>query len=90
MIPDKLYSAWKKGRSQVDVDNRFADRVMERIGDREQPRHGREVVVPRRSPYRLAWRLQVAAAVFVLGLSIGLVRASSLILFLLLNTSRGY
>ena len=39
---------------------------------------------------RFAWRLQVAAAIFVVGLSVGLIRASSLIAFLLLSTSRGY
>ena len=90
MISDDLYSVWKRRRSQVDVDNRFADRVMERIGECERPQLHRAAVVAERSPYHFAWRVQVAAAVFVVGLGIGLIRASSMIVFLLLSTSRGY
>ena len=90
MISDDLYSVWKKRRSQVDVDSRFADRVMERIGPCELPQRLRAVAVVRRRRHRLAWRLQLATAVFIVGLGIGLIRSSSIIIFLLLCASRGY
>ena len=89
MIPDDPYSVWKRRRSKVGVDSRFADRVMERIGGYELPQHHRAAVVAERSPYRFAWRVPVAAVVFVVGLGVGLVRAGSMIIFLLLSTSRG-
>ena len=89
MTPDDLYRAWKRRRCQVDVNNYFADRVMERIGGRELPQH-HPVAFAEHSPSRFAWRVQMAAAVFVVGLGVGLIRASSFIVFLLLNTSRGY
>jgi hypothetical protein len=90
MISDDLYSVWKRRRSKVGVDSGFADRVMDRIGGYELPQQHRAAVVAERSPCRFAWRVQVAAAVFVVGLGVGLIRASFMIVFLLLSTSRGY
>jgi len=90
MNSDDLYNVWKRRRSQVGVDSRFADRVMERIRGHEPPRRHRAAVVAGRSPYRFAWRVQAAAAVFVVGLGVGLIRAGSIIVFLLLSASRGY
>jgi hypothetical protein len=90
MISDDLYNVWKRQRRHVDVDSRFADRVMEQIGEHKRPQHHRAAVVVERSPRRFARHIPVAAAVFVVGLGVGLIRASSMIIFLLLSTSRGY
>ena len=90
MTSDDLYSSWRRGRRQVDVDDGFADRVMERIDERDLVQRRPSAAPLERRPSRLAWRVQLAAAVFVVGLSIGLVRASFLIVFLLLTASRGY
>jgi len=90
MIPDDLYTAWKRRRSRVEVDNGFADRVMERIDGDELPQHEPAAVAAKRGPYRFAWRVQVVAAVFLVGLGVGLIRASSVIVFQLLSVSRGY
>ena len=90
MISDDPYSVWKKRRSQVDVDRRFADGIMARIGEHDLCELHRVTVVAERRSSRIAWRVQVAAAVLVVGLGVGLIRASSLIVFLLLSTSRGY
>ncbi len=90
MNSDDPYSVWKRRRSQVDVDSHFADRVMERIREREPPQRRSAAVVAEHSSHRFAWRVQVAAAVFVVGLGFGLFRACFFIVLLLLGTSKGY
>ena len=90
MTSNELFDAWKRQRRQVGVDSRFADRVMERIGGHKRPQHQRAAVVAERSLYRFARRVPVAAAVFLVGLGVGLIRAGSMVVFLLLSTSRGY
>jgi hypothetical protein len=90
MISDDPYSDWKSRRRQVGVDRHFTDRVMDRIGQREPPQRGGAAVVAERRASRFAWRMQLAAAVVVVGLGVGLVRTGSVILFLLLSASKGY
>ncbi len=90
MNSDDSYSDWKRRRRQVDVDDRFADRIMERIDGIEPVQRRPAAIVAERGSHRFAWRVQVTAAVLVVGLGIGLLRAGFFIVFLLLSTSRGY
>jgi len=90
MNSDDPYSDWKRQRSHVDVDDRFADRIMERIEGIEPVQRRPPAIVAERGSHRFAWRVRVTAAVLVVGLGIGLLRAGSFFVFLLLSTSRGY
>ncbi len=90
MNSDDPYRLWKRRRSHVDVDDRFADRVMERIGGLEPVQPRSPAAVAERGSHRFAWHVRVTAAVLVVGLGIGLLRAGFFIVFLLLSTSRGY
>ena len=89
MISEDPYDVWRRQRSQVPIDDQFVDRVMERIYEDDPSRHHRLEAVAQRSWRRFARYFETAAAVFIVGLCVGLVRASSLIIFLLLSTSTG-
>ncbi len=87
MNQEDAYAAWKELRKDVDVDAGFADRVMERIRQHEGPRP--------RGPHQdglasRAWQAQVVAALLVVGLALGLLRAGSVIAFVLMTCTGGY
>ena len=90
MTLDDLYKAWKKERGETSVDTHFVDSVMQQVAGGEVIQGSCVSIAPGGKPVRLAWCVQAAVAVIVVGLGIGLIRASSMVLFLLLYTSQGY
>ena len=87
MNPDEIYTAWKNARKQVDVDAGFSDRVMKEVLQHQRPRPGeRDQAVHSRR----VWRAKAVAALLVVGVAAGLLRAGSVIALVFLNSTTGY
>ena len=54
MKSEELYKAWKEGKNQVDIDNSFADEVMNQIHQYEQKKS--------KSLYDMQWLADVISA----------------------------
>ena len=87
MNPDEIYSAWKNARKQVDVDAGFSDGVMQEVLQHQgrRPGEGDQAVRSRR-----VWRAKAVAAVLVVGVAAGLLRAGSVIALVFLDSTTGY
>ena len=82
------YETWRAGRSDVQVDEQFADRVMDSLRTSGRPRSGAQG--PPRRGFRFASHPVAAAALFAAGLIVGLLQVGSLTAFILFFSSEGF
>ncbi len=87
MNSSRLYDRWKDKRSAVEVDDRFADRVIDEIRQC-QPRRPSDVVSAGETGRGASHRFLVAALV-VAGIVVGVLRVGSVIAFILFTSTEG-
>jgi len=73
------YEAWKRERSDVEVDERFADLVMAKV----RASGARKGHVSVNAPAGRTWRRAAAAAVLAAGLAVALTRMAAMAAFVL-------
>lgn len=82
------YEAWKKMRSEVERDPRFADRVMRAVRACDRPPGDAEPASP--GPFYVACHYVAAAALLVAGLVVTVLRIESVAALILLFSSEGF
>ncbi len=82
------YETWRSKRSEVEVDEQFADRVMEALRAPGLVRPGSAPPAP--AVLRVASRSAAAAALVAASLLIGLLRLESVAALVLLLSSKGF
>jgi len=82
------YEAWKKSRADVDVDPRFADRVIDSLHAPGDP--ARRAEPPSRGVVGVASGYVAAAALLAASVVFGLLRIESVIAFVLFLSSEGF